>query len=342
MAALLQISDDGTTALPEAELLKSNLFAVSTIIECTKDWADRLENQSKSVRQRSDTARNDSLNAPQAEAASIWAEESQSLGEDVDRLSRQLADTNKWISLLARCVKDLMAHPVTGDTLENVLHEVARLKYAYEDAACKFSSLQEEVRPVRREVHRLQARTDAIEVTSEVAANEAVRAIEPLLANLYAQLSAEMDAVRISISRPMERLAASVAQHGTLTPALLQDIVTAIREALAEMWRTTTSIGQFVDGAWSRASAVLSVKVDGLEARLRRLEGGGEGAHFVATTPSATLSIPQLARAVDALTGRVDELQAAITDRDALDRRVRESLARIGFTQDVLRQLFAR
>lgn len=285
----------------------------------------------------------DSLNRPQTDVLRIWVDESQAIGEDIDRLGRQLADTNKWVSILALCLKDLMAVPIQGETLEQILQEVAKLKYAYEDAVRKFTSLQEDVRPIRRELYRVRGRVDAVEIVAEVAANEAARAVEPLLSNLYSQLSAEIDALRISISRPMERLATSIAQEGGLTPTLLQELVVAIREALAEMWRTTTSIGKFVDGAWARCSAALSVRVQDIESRVMRMEGiGGPVGEHAGSAVGAALSIPQLAAAIDSLKDRVRVLELGWDDADAMDRRVLESLRRMGFTDELLNSLRRR
>ncbi|PIL25835.1 hypothetical protein GSI_11588 [Ganoderma sinense ZZ0214-1] len=331
---LQPISDNGGTALPQTELMKSNLNAVAGIVQCTKEWAETLGAQSKRVLEWSERAMGDERDWSRTEVVDAWFNESQDLGDDVARLSRQLADTNKWVSLLARCLKDLMASPIDGDTLEQVLVEVARLKYAYEDSVRKFAALQEDVRPVRREVHRLRWRTDAAEHTAEVAANEAARAIEPLLTNLYSQLSAEIDAVRIAVSRPMERLATTIALPGGLTPPMVQEVIAAIREAVAEMWRTTTSISKFIEGTCVRLSSGLSAKVRDLEERLLRVEGTGADSQLGGTMAAADVSLPQLARAIESLSLRVDALQREVADDQAFDRRVQESLGRIGLMGD--------
>nr|VWO96312.1 Zn(2)-C6 fungal-type domain-containing protein [Ganoderma boninense] len=332
---LLPISDNGGTALPETEQMKSNLIAVSRIVQCTKEWAETLTAQSKRVLDRTERAMGHERDWNRSEVIDSWFNESQDLGDDVARLSRQLADTNTWVSLLACCLKDLMASPIDGDTLQRVLTEVARLKYAYEDSVRKFAALQEDVRPVRREVHRLRWRTDAVERTAEVAANEAARAVEPILANLYSQLSAEIAAVRIAVSGLMERLATAIAQPGGLTAPMLHDIIGAIREAVAEMWRTTTSISQFIEGAWIRLSSSLSAKVTELEERLLRIEGTPTHGNPGEATATAAISLPKLARAMDALGQRVDALQREAADDQAFDRRVRESLGRLALTQEL-------
>ncbi|KAI1783485.1 hypothetical protein LXA43DRAFT_1067602 [Ganoderma leucocontextum] len=334
LAALQNLAVEEDTR-PQSELLKTALFLIAGVCKTACSWSDVLKKQAKFVKERSTKRLEESKGRTREEVLDLWVREVYALGDDMESITFQLADTNRWIVVMADALKEALSLPLHGENLEGMLGEVSRLRGAYEDASATFAALQEDVRPLRREIHRLRYRVDAADARVEVAASEAAFAVEPLLHNLHLQVSAEIEAVRDCVSKPLERLAGAIAQQGGLSHAILGDLVGGIHAALAEMWRSTAAIRTYVKELWHAASTSLSARVDDMEARLRLLEGVAPGPSAV---DGAHPSTAELARRINSLADRIQALELQAEDTAAFDRRVAEALVRMGFTGDALQQ----
>ncbi|PIL26693.1 hypothetical protein GSI_11220 [Ganoderma sinense ZZ0214-1] len=156
---------------------------------------------------------------------------------DIQYTFSALERINVVLSRLALGFKTVPAVPWNWLVLMELLSKVDELRDLYDSAWQRFDVLEEDVRPVRAEMHRLQLNVGFIQESLDGITNEAVNACEPLLHNVFEHFATRLEAIEQRL-RQIDGGAPSPVGPAEATPGQVLKLITSLSERLDRVERS--------------------------------------------------------------------------------------------------------
>nr|VWO99083.1 Alcohol oxidase [Ganoderma boninense] len=176
---------------------------VMDLIEQTRVKFIEIASLQDEVKADTDVLRRRAMGAMKrhSDAISQLGDAGEPLIADIREAFIGLECVNQVLSCLAAGFQTIPSVPWNWFALVDLLTRVDELRDLYATAWARFDVLEEDLRPVRSDMHRLQQHVASIQVCLDGIVNEALDACKPLLHNLYQHFTTKLDGIEQRLGR---------------------------------------------------------------------------------------------------------------------------------------------